>query len=364
MSGDREQGGGDLQVELVSDLAALHEEWSALAERTGNVFATWEWASAWWRHLGGDRPLYLATFRDRGRRLVAILPLFLASRRPLRVVRLVGHGPGDELGPICDPADLDAVVPAIRSALDLIRPRWDVLIADNLPSDPAWATIRGATQLNEIPNPVFEIGGMSWDEFFESRSGKFRQQVRRNTRRLADDHDLAYRLAEDPSRLDADLDTLFTLHQARWREESSGVFAGAEGEMQREFAKSILGRGWLRLWLLELDGEPVAARLGFRFGDVECGYQSGRNRAWDKYGVGFLLQAHVVKEAMNDGMSEYRLLRGGEKYKDRLANANRSLETLAIARGVAGRGALAVGRAVLSLPPERRRWLSKVSGNG
>ena len=355
-------GGEELRVELCPDFAALRDEWSVLAESADSVFASWEWSSIWWRHLGEDRPLYLATCRGSDGRLVAIVPLYLASRRPLRVVRVLGDGPGDELGPVCAPADRAAVAPAIRAALDLVRPRWDVFIADNLPRDPAWSAIGGVTRLSEIPNPVLEIDGMSWEEFLESRSAKFRQQLRRNTRRLSDDHLLEYRLADDPERIDADLDALFTLHHARWREDSSGVFAGEEGAFQREFATAALRRGWLRLWFLELDGEPVAARLGFRFGGAESGYQSGRNRDWDKYGIGFLLQAHVFQEAMSDGMREYRMLRGGEGYKDRFANVDRGLETLAAARGPAGRGALAVGRATLALPPRSRRWLSRLAG--
>jgi len=363
MSGDPRQGGAgsELRVELQPDLAPLREEWTALAGRADSIFASWEWASIWWRHLGEDRPLHLATCRDPDGRLIAIVPLYLAARRPLRVVRLIGNGPGDELGPVCDPRDREAVAPAIRTALDLIRPRWDVFVADLLPCDPAWDSI-GASRIDTIPNPVLEIGGMSWDEFFESRSSKFRQQQRRNTRRLDRDHGLEFRLADDPERIDADLDALFSLHDARWRERSSGVFSGAEGALQREFARAALERGWLRLWFLHLDGEPVAARLGFRFGRVESGYQSGRNPAWDKYGIGFLLQVHVIREAMNDGVDEYRLLRGGERYKGRLANVDRGLETIALARGPAGHAALAAGRAALALPPSRRAWLSRLAG--
>ncbi len=365
MNGRRSGGdGGGLQVEFHSDFAPLRNEWDALAQRTENIFATWEWSSIWWRHMGEERPLFIVTFRRSDGALVAIVPLFLASRRPVRVLRFVGHGPGDELGPICVDHHRPAIAEALRGALGSIRPRWDVLVADNLPADSAWGSIGGVARINSIPNPVIEFDGIGWDEFFKSRGSKFRQQVRRNTRRLADDHELTYRLADDSTLINADLDTLFTLHQARWRDESSGVFAGVEGAFQREFARAMLDRGCLRLWFLELDGEPVAARLGFRFGQVECGYQSGRDRSWDKYGIGFLLQAHVVRRAIEDEMKEYRLLRGGESYKGRLANAERGLDTIAFARGIAGRGALAAGRVALAMPPGSRAWLSRLSGGG
>lgn len=57
-------------------------------------------------------------------------------------------------------------------------------------------------------------------------------------------------------------------------------------------------RGWLRLWLLDVDGGPRAACYGFRFGGVECFYQSGRDPAWDSSSVGFLVLLHAVRAAL------------------------------------------------------------------
>ena len=44
---------GVLSLELHRDLDAIRDEWTALAERCGNPFATWEWAATWWDHFGG-----------------------------------------------------------------------------------------------------------------------------------------------------------------------------------------------------------------------------------------------------------------------------------------------------------------------
>jgi hypothetical protein len=99
-----------------------------------------------------------------------------------------------------------------------------------------------------------------------SRSPNLRQQVRRRERRLARAHDLHYRLADDPTPLQRDLDTLFALHTARWGPRST---FGAREAFHREFATHALAQGWLRLWFLELDGRPRAAWYGFRFGGAE-----------------------------------------------------------------------------------------------
>src|SRR5262249_29652803 len=156
------------------------------------------------------------------------------------------------------------------------------------------------------------------------------------------EHFLRYRLAGDKHRLQADLDTLFALHEARWGQRGSGQLTGPRAGFVREFAACALERGWLRLWFLELNGSAVAAWLGFRLGAAEWHYQSGRDPAWDRYSVGFVLLGHTIREAMTDGMSEYRFLRGAEAYKDRFANRELSVATIGIFRGIAGRTSLAI----------------------
>jgi CelD/BcsL family acetyltransferase involved in cellulose biosynthesis len=353
-----------LRAERIAALDSRREDWERLAAAGGNVFSTWEWAAAWWRGHGAGRELALIGFREDEGDLVGIMPLYLASSRPVRILRLLGHGAGDELGPVCAPGDRAAVAAATGGALAELGIGWDVMVAENLTGDDAWSAFEGGRQLSRIPNPVLEIGGTSWDEYMASRSGKFRQQVRRTERRLDRDHELVFRLSEDPARLSADLEALVELHDMRWGDESSGVFAGADGRLHREFAATALERGWLRLWFLELEGKPVAARLGYRFGGADAGYQSGRDPSWDKFGIGFLLQVHTIREAMHDGLAEYRFLRGGEGYKDRFANADRGLETIVASRGPRGRAAVAARRASLRLAALRgaKPWEGKSSG--
>jgi len=166
--------------------------------------------------------------------------------------------------------------------------------------------------------------------------------VRRRERKLAKAHELAYR-ATTPETLEGDLDTLFRLHRARWGDASG--FAVAE-PFHRDVARAAAVRGWLRLWLLEVDGEPRAAWYGFRFAGAECYYQAGRDPDWEEWSVGFLVLVHSIRAAFDDGLSEYRLLRGGEEYKSRFSNEDPGLETVLVGRGALGRAAVAAAAAV------------------
>jgi CelD/BcsL family acetyltransferase involved in cellulose biosynthesis len=351
----------ELTLERIDDLASLREEWTALAERAGNLFATWEWAETWWQVYGGDRPLRVTACRDAGGRLVALLPLYLARGRPARTLRFLGHGPADQLGPICAPEDRADAAAALHRVLRDGGRGWDLLVAERLAPAEGWAEAIGGRVVHREDSPTLTIGGQSFDEFLASRSRNFREQVRRRERKLRREHEVEIRLS-DADRLDGDMDTLFRLHDARWSEGESSALSGHRERFHRDFARRALERGWLRLWVLEADGAPRAIWYGFRFAQMDWYYQSGRDPEWERQSVGFVLLAHTIRQAFDDGMLEYRLLRGGEEYKGRFASGDAGLETVALPRGLLGRGALLAAGAARSMPPAARERLVKMAG--
>ena len=252
------------------------------------------------------------------------------------VLRFLGHGHSDELGPVCAPPDREAAAEALRQTIE--SGKSDLFLGNDLPGAFDWADRLGGRVLERTESPVARFEGESWDDFVGARSTKLRRRLRYYERGLAA-HGLEYRLATDPARLEADLDTLFGLHAARWGE--SPWFAPAR-DFHEEFAAIALERGWLRLWFLELDGKAAAGWLGYRFAGVESHYQSGRDPAWDKASVGIVLLAHTMREALADGIEEYRFLRGGEDYKRRFATDDPGVVTVGRATSARGRAALAV----------------------
>jgi CelD/BcsL family acetyltransferase involved in cellulose biosynthesis len=302
--------------------------------------------------------------RDDSGRLVGILPLARQRVGPLRLLRFLGHGAGDQLGPICAPPERAGVAEALRSVLASATLAWDVLVGEHLPAEEGWSASLGARVLTREPSPVVTTGGLGWDDFLRARSANFRQQVRRLEGRLIRDRALRYRLADDPQRLDADLDVLFALHRARWAGAGIDAFAGPRGDLHRAFARRALSRGWLRLWIAELDGRPAAAWYGLRFADVEWYYQAGRDPEQAPASIGFVLMAHTLREAIADRVSEYRLLRGGEEFKRRFATRDAWLETVAVGRGARGAAALTGLRALAAAPPALRRLVRRSADGG
>jgi CelD/BcsL family acetyltransferase involved in cellulose biosynthesis len=348
-------GADSARLEPISSLDAVRGDWARLAGASANVFSTWEWASTWWRAVGGNRPLLLFGCRADDGRLAAVLPLYLWSTRPLRIARFLGHGPADQLGPVCSPAERPLAAAALRAAC--ADAGLGLLLAELLPAGEGWRPALGGRLLQSERSPSLSLA-RDWETYLATRSANLRQQVRRRERRLVRNSSLRYRLAADPTRLEDDLSLLFALHARRWGRGSA--FERWE-PFHRQFARIALERGWLRLWFLELGGRPVAAWYGFRFGGVESYYQAGRDPGRSDESVGFVLLAHSIREAAADGMREYRFLRGGEMFKYRFADADAGLETVALSRGLAGN--IAAVAAAAGLPsPGLRAALRRLAG--
>lgn len=349
-------GAHSLVIESLGDARDLHGCWAELAIASRNVFSTPEWTSVWWRHFGRRRALTIWSVRDASNRTLAVLPLTRERRGPFAITRIAGFGVADELGPVCAPGDRSAATIALRDAAD----EADVLVAERIRSD--WPRrALGDNVMSEDDSPVIALADEGdWEAYLAARSSNFRQQVRRRERKLKRALEVRFRLTDDPARLDADFDTLVALHRARWGAQSS-AFSGARESFHREFAAVALSRGWLRLWVAESQGVPVAAWYGFRFAGIESYYQSGRDPGWDRHAVGAGILEHSIREAFADGMREYRLLRGDESYKRRYASSEASVLTVVLPGSARGRGLLAAARA-LAARPRGRRLVSRLAG--
>ena len=355
--------GEQLTVERINDLGSIRSEWSALAEASGNVFATWEFSDIWWRAFGADRPLLVTACRRDDGSLATIVPLYEASRRPVRVLRFLGHGSAALTGPISAAGDPNIAAAGLRATLRARLWPWDVLFADGLPAREVWrARVGGRRWGHPEADPVLRIDGAGWEQYLATLSSNLRQQVRRRERKLLAAHDVQIRLVHDPARLAEDFETFLRLHDARW-EGSSTSFAGERGDFHREFAAVAFERGWLRLWIMEVDDAPVAAWYGFRFGGADWFRQAGRDPAWDRHNVGFVLLVRTIREAFEDEMREYRFLRGDDAYKFRFANDDPGAETIVLGRGLSGRGAILGVASARALPiGPLRRALRRVTG--
>jgi CelD/BcsL family acetyltransferase involved in cellulose biosynthesis len=369
---------GEPRGEVVSspvELEALAPGWRALAAARGNAFLTPEWFFAWQRHYGDLAEAAVVVVRRADGRLRGIVPLVEDRSGAVRCMRFCGANLGDHFHPVARPEDELRVAGEAAQLLASQGRRWRTLVLDHVSVDAPWWTeiVRSAPPALATAAyrgdslPFIDLRGQTWDSYMASRSRNVRSQIRRKTRRLEREHGAAFRRTREAAKLNRDLDALFALHDARWRALGGSTLSTERSRaFHRDFAATALERGWLRLWFLEVDSEPVAAWYGWRLGGRYSYYQAGFSPRWGRFSVGLVLLAHTMRSAVDEGVEEYDLLRGAEAYKARFATAERLVHTVVVTgahdpvRLLVG-GEAMLWRAQRRLPDRGRRWLRAVS---
>lgn len=318
-----------LEVQEARSLTELRDDWTRLADLDGDVFKTWEWARAWEDAHGSDGRLLL-TFGRPGEPLAGIARLERIGPTSMRLVGFEGQGAADQAGPVCAPDDRAAVAVALRRAIATGHGQPRALLARGLMREEGWAELLDGVVLKGQPSPVLDIAGQDWAAWLAAKSSNFRQQVQRRERKLVRDHGLTYRLVTTAAELNAALDEFVAFHDTRWQGASN--FLSSEGRvLHPAFARAARERGWLRLWVAELDGRAAAYWLGYRFGGDYWFFQLARNPEWRKASIGMVLLAHTVRCAFEEGAARYRFLSGTHDYKLRFADADAGHETVLVA---------------------------------
>lgn len=359
-------------LEASAEAEGLRDEWRKLAEARGNAFVTPEWGDAWAHAYGGAATSTAVAVTTADQRLVGVMPLVLTDGWPRRL-RFAGANSADELEPVCEPGmETDVAQAAIAF---LAGRRWALAVFDNVPAAAGWPealALEGglkAVSYREATLPVLDLDGVDcWDDYLATRSRNMRSQIRRRERALARSHRLTFRQTSDPGELDTDLATFFRLHYARWAGRGGSTSdSEASRAFHSAFAAAALRRGWLRLWFCELDGQPVASWYGWLVGGCYSYYLAGFDPSWADKGVGGVLLAHTIRDAIEAGATRYELLLGDEAYKQRYASETKQVRTVILARPRHPARALAAAETAMwrlsrRISPARRRQIRERAG--
>jgi CelD/BcsL family acetyltransferase involved in cellulose biosynthesis len=356
-----------LTVQTLSEpsaFAALGPEWTELLEASDSdgFFLTWEWLFTWWKHLAAGRRLFILTVRS-GEELVGIAPFALRPAAlddvpPLCCVELLGSGTvgSDYLDLIVRRHRESEVARALaeriardRQMLSLARVRSSRSSAKALAAQLGslgWSVAESATETC----PVVRRTGHTWPTYLASLGAEHRYSFRRKLGRLTRRYEVRLDAVRTEEQRREAMPLLIGLHRLRWRERQASEAFNSDRliEFHDEVSALALRRGWLRLFVLRLDGRPAAALYGFRYRNVFYFYQSGFDPALSKDSVGLVTMGLSIKSAFEEGVDEFDLLHGDEAYKFHWAQGSRELSRIELyppgTRGLLYRGTVGLTR--------------------
>ena len=301
--------------ESAGSFEALEPSWNRLALKTTNPFLTHEWVSSWWRSFGGEETMALTLSGDGG--------------------ELVGA------------AALTGPAPVAGGAMNAYSAMWDVVAADDASRLAVWRRIgtlagprisfprvpeaspsgslgpqaleqEGFTVVvrHERRSPYIVLPG-EWEELLASLSGNSRSQVRKKRRRLERAGKLEFRTTLGGPRLEEDLDQFFRLEASGWKGDAgTAILHDPPGrKLFSDFAHAAARRGWLRLQMLNLDGETIAADYSCVLGDSIYVLKTCFDERHARLSPGAVLRAESIRSAIEDRLSVFEWLGEPDSYK-------------------------------------------------
>lgn len=159
----------------------------------------------------------------------------------------------------------------------------------------------------------------SLEDYLRTRSAKFRYQLSQTRKAVTKQGLFSVKAVQSKADLHNALPELIRLHQQRWnRIGYPGIFVDSRfRKFQEEVSERFLESGWLWFKTVHMDGDCIAARMGFRFKDSICDYSAGFDdrSPGAKRRPGFALLLSMIEDAIQDEKRIVDLLRGYETYK-------------------------------------------------
>lgn len=158
-------------------------------------------------------------------------------------------------------------------------------------------------------NWIYQVRGESFADYMAKRPGKLRNTIARKQRKFEREHGYEIRLFTDEG-VEQALSDYTAAYNASWKaHELFGVII--EGMVSR-----FSSLGWLRLAILYVNKQPVAAQLWFVVDKKASIFRLAYDEAWKQYSPGTILTKYLMEYVIDtDKVDEIDFLTGNERYK-------------------------------------------------
>ena len=320
------------EVTAASGLGPFQAEWEGLAERAphAELFETHLWITAWLDSYWKDGPLAFLFVRS-GEELVGLAPL-LDDREgslgcPHSLVTPVNpHARRCSLLAAGDPGP---VVAAALAHLERTRRGSRMRLRCCDASSPVVAALEGRRPLSLIRqkdcSPIIRLEG-DWEAYLASRPRHLRRELARKRKRLETEWDAKWVSVADSAGAERAMTDVLRIERSSWkdREGTSLVSEPGASAFYARIARNCAARGWLRLELLYLDGEPVAHILGVAHRGTCYALKTSYDEAYRAWSPGIVLFQHAIRKAFEDGLHTFDFLGDDSRWKTELANDQRA----------------------------------------
>lgn len=189
--------------------------------------------------------------------------------------------------------------------------------------------------------------GADLEAYLASLPSGRRQDLKRSLRRFEREFSgrCNYALYRTPEEVGNFLAIVEPVSRRTYQAQLRGLGITAEGHVGH-LAIEGARRGYVRCYLLTVDGEPVAWRIGYLYGDTFFSQHVGYDPAYESWHPGVVMHLHTVGDLSRQGSVRFLdMLYGDNAFKRKAANLERREQNYYLfsrsLRGTVGYGLLA-----------------------
>lgn len=323
-----------VEINDAAELAGYRLLWNSLLPQTrrASFFQSLDWLAAYWRHYGQSQRLRVLIVHAAGAP-IGILPLVVRPESTrlgtVRVLTYPLHDWGTFYGPV-GPNPTATLLGGLghicRTARDwdLVDLRW---VSQANGEDRRTEAVMNIKQLTPesgvwATSAQIDLAG-TWENYWAARTSKWRNNVRRSEKRLAEQGGITY-LRYRPQGIaygDADprwdlYDTCERLAAESWQGDSRTGTTLSHASIRpflRDAHEAAARAGALDMNLLLVDGRPIAFNYAYQYRGYVYGLRTGFDSAPEHDGAGTVLQCRMIQDCFARGDHTYDL---GAEYLD------------------------------------------------
>jgi CelD/BcsL family acetyltransferase involved in cellulose biosynthesis/2-polyprenyl-3-methyl-5-hydroxy-6-metoxy-1,4-benzoquinol methylase len=318
------------------DLDAIRSEWSDLASgiSPASLYFTPEWMLTWWDCFATGRMQPAVVTVRRQNRLIGIAPFMIKRESflgfPTSSVEFISMARFAD-DPLCLPGTLDFIVGNDHESV--VRAIWDAVVAMNgwdmirlhpvpaasrsvallesLASTGGYQTVRRNVDANYHIRPAGSI-----EEYLAGLNPSFHERVAAKHRQLASDPRARFRVVRMLEELPAGFKTIERIEEQSWKARNGIPIRGPEyRDFFPAFARIAARQGWLRIALLEYDGEPIAYEYAAAYRGTLESFKGSYDDRKRKMSPGRMLDYDFYLRSLREGLSDINLFSGEQEDK-------------------------------------------------
>ncbi|MBI5021912.1 MAG: GNAT family N-acetyltransferase [Ignavibacteriales bacterium] len=321
-------------VGSTTDFDALENDWTKLFNESDvTIYQSYEWLRTWWKYfVKPNFKLHILVFYCDDK-IEGIAPLFLETVKIAGIpvakrLQFLGRGLSDYVNFIILPGHEDYLFERFANYLASSGSAWNLFDIEDVNEETQ--TVQHFPRFTEkyrlklikyqgnicpqvsLPN--------SPDLLIENMGSTSRHNFKRKVKKLQSNYHTSIDLyTRETDNLQKAIDEFSDIHGKRWKSlgHPSAFDSSMHKEFHLEFSKKFAHNGWLRIYILRINNEPVATSYGFYFKKRMYMYQSNAYGTEDvmRFSPGLFLRSIVMADGIKENMEVFDYMRGDEPYK-------------------------------------------------